>query len=1367
MHYSKEEIVEYMKTLLKYKSLPEKAVEDEIAVKKEKRSVSWKKVFLIAVLLFSISAVLTGCCLLFHKKKQDVRIGYEEQGSLIVWLDHCRFDAGSDGSAMATVICREKIDSDIVLTDETGTQIAVIRPDGRETYKQEIVISTKEARTGYIAAAAGDKKAVSIPYYVDAEVTEEMMQELFDTAHSIEDYALQNGGNNLFSKKTVSQIGKWLEKSENVSSVQIGEDYLLYTTKNGLVGSYGLGRVREGYAGSDFDPFASSDDRKTADEALEYYFSGRALGDVIVKSSQVLTNTKIIMLSPEVNDTGFNETRLLEKSALNRLSSMIGGKEVIEYKGEEAMRALRYGLYMDSGLVLLTTHGRLINDPSAPNKPMLVIMLGDMPDSSFSSNGTSENWTDFRGDVSKAGLNCRLIYDCTPASKTVYTVRATSNFIIEGMGDQYFDNTLVIFGVCFGGADQRLITAFMDHGAVGFIGAEKSTPIVHIAFVIEELVGAMEENIGKKSARDNIILADLQMITKELDKTELTDVTCRYYAEFYYQNETAHGYHEYYIGMKDDLDRKFYRSGSNEYSIREKVKEYSDLFKEKDSAALTLLAGTGLFSFTGTADFSSLVVEDPSFTSTARRVEIPDGGPIAGAEVTLYRWMNHAFKKVGTTITDEDGRYTFPSIPFGIYGVQASMETYHGEFAVEFNIQTADKLPKITFAAQGIIGNVVDDKTGKPIEDASVMFTYSPAPGNPDYGETVSSGVLTDQEGWFTAVPLESGIYSIVISKDGYEESEPVEITLPEKTFLTLDKEIRLKPQQRHPVTLEHIYRDISWGPDDTGIVTLLSGNGNVILKLPEGVEISRFFYGTGNIHVEKMEETYRANNFLEDPVNNTYFYNGFAFLSDGHTVINDKGETVFDLHEAGMDEFYYTGCLDIGYLICRRGESELWTFNLDSGACWKIEPYALYGSEDSLLPVATMYPMENSAWQYFKNGWFLYSVSMEDFFIDEDNAWTSQMESHNGADFSYDLRTNTYKEIQYITDENQRWGPGWHYKRDLNYSEYGSFPGWGNLADACENDTLCYARVNWAYRLNFRTGKETQVPLEKGTEYRDGSGWSKQSFMETNYYYNTEENGEVLSGEEEEENPYQLKSQVKTIQPVYFCPEEAPDYWYDYYFYDIPADILIPVFMANSEPHGAYCTYKLLERRKNHTYLVYVTDKNRQGYITVIDRNCRPVTNVIELEYLVANTEDFVIVLKKDGKLAMYDWDEGLVWETYEFSGLKDLYDGAYGDHLASGSGVILGSSTFLLPNAAGRDGALWYGKLISLKDGTEIIADWSNRTGSCIGYTNGTFVMQQSEEKASMLLYEDGHTEKAYSPIEDTEDEETQDEETQESEL
>lgn len=697
------------------------------------------------------------------KKESETTLAEEDfeeelpsQGSedLILMLEDNQFWIGEESEGNAVLWCSDSITGEVSLTDENGEEVASVNIEGAGSYTVPFSVNTQTERVGSLYASQGDSKSNSVSFYVQPHVTEDMMLALIDVAENLDAYAKSLETEDYYSEENIQKVKIWLEENEKVGAVLSGDGYILYMTTDGMAGSYGLGQYEEGYLGK----------KTSIESAVAAYKDNQDLSDYFVESKMTMTNNKTVLMIPDY--AGKEESDDLSVNSLKgcaaRLAEQTGGS-VMSIEGDAVTDLLLDGTYTDSGLWEMNTHGTLVK--RSDGSDMLYFQLGSLGKQAFMSKvsgGEGGNWGDLKTYKQKNTMfdcffagktndvyevrpeNYRLVYDVTEGNEDVYRVLGTSALIEYGLQDNVFDNTVIHFLVCDAASDQRLLDAFKRHGAAAFAGC-----------------------VGNYAADYSLILNE--ELLKELGKEERSSEEKTAFEQWLHiaqLNDTK----EY----KDCLDLA-YRDGG--------VPDTSHLLDELCQTSLEKMRGV-------TSDEIAHIYSfrDKRFTMGEKgkmtgAVVTNEGKPVKGAEVSLYRWLDHSFQKEGTVYTDEEGSYVAENINYGIYLAEASFGINHGYITMEFN-QANDTMRDIVLELKGgITGKVIDKDTGEPVEGASVQYTINDS----------TTGVLTNQDGYFLAENLEPGTYSIFASKKKYVDSDSVQVTVSEGELAELEEPIYLE----------------------------------------------------------------------------------------------------------------------------------------------------------------------------------------------------------------------------------------------------------------------------------------------------------------------------------------------------------------------------------------------------------------------------------------------------------------------------------------------------------------------------------------------------------------------------------------------
>lgn len=755
------------------------------------------------------------------------------ESEFILMLDKCQFYVGDSDSAQATVICGGDVSGEVILRDETDKVCGSVEVDGPGTYYTEVSIDSSESRIGSLTALAEEQESNTVSLYVQPEVTDKQMKILTETAQGICEYMEGYEGKGYYTEEALKALERWLLQDPRVADVRTGDGYLLYLTSDGLAGSYGLGQHEEGTAG-----------RASLREAFTEGQSGSSLSDTYVASDVTMTNTRITILDPGTGENDFTYVRAASQSALQRLADQIGGRVEL-YKDNTVAQAIESGSYADSGLVFFSTHGSLIE--KTDGRQMLCFQLGELNAALFEGLTSEterdtawESWDGFHGGEDIVPENFRLIYDVSPGMEEVYTVRATTNFIAQGLSDRLFDNTVIYFLVCYAASDTELINILDIHGASAFIGTRESFWIDYGGVVLEELVQVLG-NSSESESEECRGIADAKCIGTLGDSETFEDMYYRYAAD-----AMGMTYEEMLTqtGEADGLRRE-----KTDLSYQDMANTLNDTVHEggTDFIAQAYVFHSDNFFMTGYDLFSGAVTDQ-------------NGEPLEGVPVTLYRWLDHRFAETGSAATDKSGTYSFSSVPYGSYVVEAELGTVRGYLSLEFSPETED-ITEIILNLTGIRGNVVDKENGDGISQATVQYTI----------ENSTSSVSTGEGGSFYALGLEPGDYTFTASKRGYEDSEPVTVTLEKGEMLDLKEDLEME---------KSLIPEDSWGNmagmrgsveydyDEEGNVSEMrlinDATGNVYRRITylwqENIRTC-MTYGANGIALYSMTETYDMEN--------------------------------------------------------------------------------------------------------------------------------------------------------------------------------------------------------------------------------------------------------------------------------------------------------------------------------------------------------------------------------------------------------------------------------------------------------------------------------------------------------------------------
>lgn len=761
---------------------------------KKKRNGFGKIAILIAlVLVVAIAAMIV---------VRFVRGGDgSDEDRIVLLLDRNSFSIGEDAVVHATIRLPFEVKNKLQILDENGDVLydyssgeSDISQSGENEYilQTELKLESDEARVGLLRAVCGRNESRSMTYYIEPEVTEEMLQRLSGTAESLGEFSETLPSDSYYSNESLEKVLAHLKGDPNVADAQINNGAVIYQTVDGLTGSYGLGYSREGCAGAE---------TATLEEAWEIEEKGGDNSYRFVHSLMTMTNSRIMKLS-FCDDPEFEDYNLAVEKMLSRLSGNLENSSYQSLKEPESVYALGNGNYTDCGLVVFNTHGSLLN--RSEGGQMLVMKFGDMlpsdlPSLSAKTDGSEEGdlWGERKCNLWSGEQvfpeQYRLVYDVSEDTSSKYTIRGTTNYIEAGLSDQLFDNTILFFTVCFAGADKELLDILYDHEAAIVVAAENSVNIVYSGIVLEEICEILTDNNkapGQPQTIDSIQTAGMN----DSDENRFHDMFYRYKADEIgvpdneYSNYLQAVHNKKNVTYLGDLETENHSSG---FSAGEKItiEEYSQLIW--DYLKATTYFGRGEspnversrlfvnYRFTGKSRFHMNGIG----TSISGKVIMnAERAPLPGVEITLYRWLNHEFTEVQKVLTDQDGVYSFSDLPYGHYAVRVNYERLEESEVLEYNVETQG-FPTFHLYLTGFTGFVIDDETEEPIANADVQFRT---------GQDFAA-VTTDDRGVFTISGIAPGDYEIYGTKKGYKDSEHVSITVEKENLKSIEEPLRMK----------------------------------------------------------------------------------------------------------------------------------------------------------------------------------------------------------------------------------------------------------------------------------------------------------------------------------------------------------------------------------------------------------------------------------------------------------------------------------------------------------------------------------------------------------------------------------------------
>ena len=586
-----------------------------------------------------------------------------EQDPVILFATQNEFLVGKSGSMELTVLCQEQVTEPVTITDDRGQELAVLENDGSGELKTTVEVFEEEPRYGQIQASAGEETSAPVPFYVIPGITQEMAERFLSVCTDLGDYAEQAGFEDPFSEDALEDVSAWLEADERVQAVKPSGDGLLFATTDSLIGSYGLNRTSP-------NSFGYSDE----DEAFAAYQDGKTTVGFYIPSEIPRTNSQILHLSPYSDDEFVQRFSGFFRASEEKLVERVGGR-LTWAESEDAVQKLMNGEFTNFGMVVLNTHGGLIQRKDGSD--MLFMAMGERTKAQIWELMELMNYTQLSQSVTPLedgyfnniwGMiddtgSIRWLVDVMidPTGHATYHLNMTRSYLECALGDKVFDNSILYFAVCKAKSDDQMVRLLHRHGASAFIGCRENLDVgVSIAF-LEQLAEVMGTPANEYSfgTLENVSGYVLRSVDDYIKNSVFPD-------------------------KKNKDDKEAY----NDYqtALSERPLRYSYL----NDSANRVFAGHG---------------------AVQGKVLDQDLNKVEGAAVTLYHWLNHEFQESWNGTTNAEGTFTVPEVPYGIYGIYAEKDGASGFTTAVLNdgsktLETKDIVLDRT-SAENNGGNVV------------------------------------------------------------------------------------------------------------------------------------------------------------------------------------------------------------------------------------------------------------------------------------------------------------------------------------------------------------------------------------------------------------------------------------------------------------------------------------------------------------------------------------------------------------------------------------------------------------------------------------------------------------------------------------
>lgn len=588
------------------------------------------------------------------------------EDSLILFLDRHDFFPGEEADLGITLLWDDTVTEEIFVYDQESSVICTVENDGSGRASLTVPFLAEKEGTGGLYAVSGETESETAVYYVTEAVTEEQADTLEAICQELCGEMEEAAYEDPCSTKAVEHAQSWLEADDRVESVGINNGAVLFRTTDGLMGSYWP---------QEWDPEDPCAGYSPVTEAYEDWQAQEDVSDYTVESRLSITNDEVLMLVPDyMDETLWRDNAKIFSDILGELESRAGMRLESAF-GIEAQQAIGSADFTDCGLLMLCAHGsQLIRQDGSY---MVFTNLGQV---------TEENMLALMNDSSRLNYNFlwgervtdeedyvvapdryRMVYSVEnqPDGSFRYTIRVSTNFYESVLRSELFDNTAVLFAVCMGYSDMKLVKLFLNHGANAFLSCKTTYKLGSIYMTLSGLADMIEEKDGEGR------YLDLSECVNRINRCEVDNIAG-------FQEETW------------------------------------EEIKKATAASQVSAGGTDGFVLKGEGRLEGRVV-----SST--------GDGIPGVSVTVFRWLNHEFTQTAQMMTDEEGNYS-AEVPFGVYAVKAEKAfeeagiTLTGSATVSMK-NGEETMEDITLPVSQFIGYVKDADTNAPIEGASILYT--------------------------------------------------------------------------------------------------------------------------------------------------------------------------------------------------------------------------------------------------------------------------------------------------------------------------------------------------------------------------------------------------------------------------------------------------------------------------------------------------------------------------------------------------------------------------------------------------------------------------------------------------------------------
>ncbi|MDO5350385.1 MAG: hypothetical protein Q4E86_10620, partial [Lachnospiraceae bacterium] len=610
---------------------------------------------------------------------------------LFLYLLESDFFIGQQGELSFTVLYGSEITGPITITDETGALLCTLENDGSGMVLGTCPIFGENPRSGALTASSGAWESDAAHFYVQPEITDEMMDRLFQVGEDVSSAIETAGYEDPYSEAAFAFVQDTLEEHPDVAFVGTNNDVLLFETTDHLAGCYGLS--------ADYENQLTFGGFSDINSAFEEWINGDFVSDQVISSGAPSTNSRYLFTSPFTGDRLIDVAAPMYSEMMENLAERVDGT-CQSVMGNGAYSLLRSGAFTDAGFWMHCTHGKPMLRSDGTNMLFSALfdatvdevsdILGTDRQMFYHSRHTlwDEAVTEDNGDGRTRFVGAdtyRMVYEVI--SDDTDRIWTSTRFLEDCLGDQIFDNTIIYFCVCFAYSDPVLKNLLLSHGASAFMGCEQSLD----AGLATSFWNQLSTFLGTRDENEE------------------------YYALLQALNSMTYSKNDACV---QELYQSLYRGKNmtaeeHEESMTENLDDYIDAAVHAPISCVMRGEG-GSRVLAGSSVLSGSVLTEQDSDNEEAAVGVED------ATVTLYRWLDHDFHKQGEQQTDQNGIYQLDHLDYGMYIAHAEkdgLESYRSIVVSKSGIQAEPIYLGIL-----ISGEVLDEDTELPLSDAEVAL---------------------------------------------------------------------------------------------------------------------------------------------------------------------------------------------------------------------------------------------------------------------------------------------------------------------------------------------------------------------------------------------------------------------------------------------------------------------------------------------------------------------------------------------------------------------------------------------------------------------------------------------------------------------